>query len=251
MVARILQSDNAMRLSPNHTALSDSNAELIAALKQSLATNDSATDDALLSEDRDEYEITLKLFFTPDTTAESRSEDVARCVDATIEQLKVKSVDLLILAFPGIVLDAEDEEDAFDEASLKDIAKVYQAAQDLVAQGKAKGLGVSEFSAARLKQLYDTAAEYNDAGLPTVNQINLKDCCVMPADLIALAKDRNIKLFTHGDLKEMLPQAQLDDLMVGTDAQTRFTAKWVSKVTCVVKSRGVVEFKGYAAMIES
>jgi glutamate--cysteine ligase regulatory subunit len=239
-----------MRLSPNHAALSNSNLELVAALKQSLVTNGTGQDEPLLSDGREEYEVTLKLFFTPETSAKSRAGYIAQCVETTTSQLHIDTVDLLILAFPGVVLDAEDEADAFDEESLEEIATVYKAGQDLVSQGTVLALGVSEFSARRLEQLYDKAAAYNDQGLPSVDQINLKDCCVMPADLMSFAKDRKVKLFTHGDLKEMLPKAKLDEIMQEVDTKASYTPRWVSKVTCVVKSRGVVDFKGYAAMIE-
>lgn len=248
---RVIRTANIMTSSPNlpmsNSSLKKSNSELVTALKSSIGQN-GPLESQNLKDDRSEYEITVKLFFLPDgasSRGQEPREHIRSAVDEVRKTLGVDSIDLLILSFPEITLDAEDTE-TFEAAELDAIVRIYTAAAELLTSGAVNSLGIAEFSAARLQQLCEVPAIASKSALPTVNQINLKDCCVMPRDLIIYAKKMEIKLFTHGDASNILPVETLKDVLKEDEA----VPVWVCKYTAVVKSRGVIESKGYLVMVQ-
>jgi len=106
-------------------------------------------------------------------------------------------------------------------------------------------LGIAEFGCNRLMRLLPTTRIK-----PAVDQINVRDCCVVPKPLILAAKREGIELLTHNDCEEILEPGAARELL--KEAGMRVTGRgvngrWVVKYTAVVKSRGVVENKGYIA----
>ncbi len=88
----------------------------------------------------------------------------------------------------------------------------------------------------------------------------------MPKPLIVYAKKEGIRLFTHGDESDILPEHTLRSLLStwqkqrwngsGSDGsdesdEERWRPKWVVKYTAVARERGVVESKGYIVMASS
>ena len=57
---------------------------------------------AVLQEDRDQYEITLKLFFLPTAPACERAKYANEALRLVMKELGVSDVDLLIVSFPGM-----------------------------------------------------------------------------------------------------------------------------------------------------
>lgn len=123
-------------------------------------------------------------------------------------------------------------------------------------------LGVAEFGRERLaKFLRQTRVR------PSVDQINVRDCCVVPKPLIVYAKEQKIDLLTHSDCTNILPSGTLREMLghpgddgdgVGVLAKGDgeeglrgdVQAQWVVKYTAVIKDRGVIENKGYFAAAE-
>lgn len=230
-----------MTASPNlpmaNASLKKSNSELVTALRHSVKEMNGARQ--TLKDDRGEYEITAKLFLLPNTDHE-RKGYVKDAMAAILDSLQCDVIDLFILSFPEIVLDAEDS-DTFTPEDLEQLVDLYNSAAEYVSSQQVKSLGVAEFSAARLQQLCD---HQKTSIKPAVNQINLKDCCVMPKDLITYAKNNEIKLFTHGDASNILPASTTQEIL-----QTDQVPGWVCKYTAVAKSRGVIESKGYLVQV--
>ena len=130
-------------------------------------------------------------------------------------------------------------------------------------KGTIRQLGVSEFSSDRLEKLLPEIKVR-----PTVDQINVKDCCVVPKTLIMYAKERGIELLTHNDCTDILPCGVTRDLLGSGEGGAGILAsrsdaggeekglkgdiepQWVIKYTAVVKNRGVVENKGYFAVAQ-
>ncbi|BFZ58013.1 hypothetical protein PYCC9005_005071 [Savitreella phatthalungensis] len=262
----ILRAGQGLPLS--NASLQKSNNELVTALRYAFSTgNKSLTNQnnqppqpqspqngpdptsCKLKDEASEYEITAKIFFTQECKGKCRGEAVEEALQAVNRSLGTDSVDLYILSFPGIALDADDT-DAFDDNELADIIQAYRIGADLQSRGSTRALGIAEFSARKLEQLCDAATQAS-LTQPHVNQINLKDCCVMPRDLVQFAKGRGIKLYTHGDASDMLPAATLNDLLAEykLSEDKHWLPRWVCKFTAVVKSRGVVESKGYVVSI--
>jgi glutamate--cysteine ligase regulatory subunit len=224
-----------------------------------------------LAEPRSSYDITVKLFFLPGIPASRRCEHTKEAIKLVLNELAVDSVDLLIISYPGVSFDAEDEieEDSPDEnestnseesEGIEAQLRSWRVLEDLFEQGTIKQLGLAEFSSDRLGKFLPQVKIR-----PTVDQINVKDCCVVPKDLILYAKEHKIDLLTHNDCTDILPGGTTRELLgPGTRSANIIAARpdagenepglkgdiepqWVIKYTAVVKDRGVVENKGYIA----
>ncbi|EXJ78389.1 glutamate-cysteine ligase regulatory subunit [Capronia coronata CBS 617.96] len=226
-----------------------------------------------LTEPRDSYDVTAKLFFLPSIPSERRCKHTREAIDLVLKELGIDSIDLLIVSYPGVSFDADDEEDGSadeDESAVSDESqgldaqvRTWKVLESLHEQGVISQLGVSEFSSERLSKFLPEVKVR-----PTVDQINVKDCCVVPKSLIMYAKENNIELLTHADCTDILPPGTTRELLgPGKDGAKIIAARpdagpeepglkgdvepqWVIKYTAVVKNRGVIENKGYFAVAQ-
>jgi glutamate--cysteine ligase regulatory subunit len=232
-----------------------------------------------LVEERNQYDITVKLFYLPGIPASRRCAHTREAIDLVLKELHVDSIDLLIVSFPGVSFDADDdsEDDEEDNVSktgsgsggsgsseqaddFDSIVKSWHVLESLVENGKIAQLGIAEFGTDRLaKFLPQTRIR------PSVDQINVRDCCVVPKSLILYAKQEKIQLLTHNDCTDILPRGTTRELLGPGDKSAGILAsspdaadglegdiepQWVVKYTAVVKDRGVIENKGYFARAE-
>lgn len=231
-----------------------------------------------LSEPRESYDITVKLFYLPNIPADRRCVQTREAINLVLKELGTSSIDLLIVSFPGISFDADDEESDLDdplsaptseyeqdaEGAPEDIDTMittWRTLEKLHGDGLVSKLGIAEFGCTRLEKfLPQTKVK------PSVDQINVRDCCVVPKPLILYAKQQQIELLTHNDCTNVLPRGTLREILgsgekgvgvlagEGGDATERLKGdvepQWVVKYTAVVKDRGVVESKGYFAVAE-
>jgi glutamate--cysteine ligase regulatory subunit len=220
-----------------------------------------------LAEERDQYDITVKLFYLPGIPASRRCAHTREAIDLVLKELHVKSIDLLIVSFPGILFDADDDSEEEDnEASsgepddFDSMVQTWHVLESLHDEGMIAQLGVAEFGSERLARfLPHTKVK------PSVDQINLKDCCVVPKSLILYAKQEQIQLLTHNDCNDILPVGTTRELLGPSEKGAGILAsspdaddgiqgdvepQWVVKYTAVVKDRGVVENKGYFALAD-
>ena len=221
-----------------------------------------------LAEERDQYDITVKLFYLPGIPASRRCAHTREAIDLVLKELHVKSIDLLIVSFPGILFDADDESEEEDNGSngepddFDSMVQTWRVLESLHEQGMIAQLGVAEFGCDRLARfLPHTQVK------PSVDQINLKDCCVVPKSLILYAKQEQIQLLTHNDCHDILPVGTTRELLgpaeksagagilasspdANDGIQGDVEPQWVVKYTAVVKDRGVVENKGYFALAD-
>ncbi|KAI1626151.1 glutamate-cysteine ligase regulatory subunit [Exophiala viscosa] len=226
-----------------------------------------------LSEPRDSYDVTVKLFFLPGIPSSRRCKHTREAIDLVLKELGIGSVDLLIVSYPGVTFDADDEEDVSadeDESADSDESegldaqvRTWRVLESLHDQGVISQLGVSEFSSQRLSKFLPEVQVR-----PTVDQINVKDCCVVPKSLIMYAKENKIELLTHADCMDILPPGTTRELLgpgrdgagiLAANAEVRpeepglkgdIEPQWVVKYTAVVKNRGVIENKGYFALAQ-
>jgi glutamate--cysteine ligase regulatory subunit len=104
-----------------------------------------------------------------------------------------------------------------------------------------KSLGIAEFGILRLGSFLPHIDIH-----PSIDQINLRDCCDVPTDLLEYTKKAGIKLMPHMDEDDPLPGATLQQVLDELDVKERVTdLRWVAKYTAIVKERGVVENKGF------
>ena len=228
-----------------------------------------------LAEPRDSYDITAKLFFLPGIPVSRRCRHTKDAIDLVLKELGVESIDLLIVSYPGISFDADDdgeEELSVDEddsgnsdesQGLDAQVKTWRVLESLHEQGTIAQLGLSEFSSERLDKFLPEVKIR-----PSVDQINVRDCCVVPKTLIVYAKEHNIQLLTHADCTDILPPGTTRELLgpggkgagilaARPDASNAESGlkgdiepQWVIKYTAVVKNRGVIENKGYFAVAQ-
>lgn len=244
-------------------------------------------DQSGLLEEREQYDITVKLFYLPGAPMDKREVQTREAVKLVLKELRMPSIDLLIISFPGIYFD--EEEDCPDKLStrgpvesdpepLESQIKSWQTLEALHNEGIVRKLGIAEFGHERLQSFLDSTTIR-----PSVDQINLRDCCSVPKPLLALAKSQHVELLVHNDTSNILPKGTVRDLLgsgpqgAGVLADPTKTGEkrkslhdeattngisesdglqgevqplWVVKYTAVVKNRGVVENKGYFAVAE-
>ena len=221
-----------------------------------------------LAEERSQYDITVKLFFLSDISSSNRSRHAQEAVELVLQELHVPSIDLLIVSFPGVSFDADDEGDqegseCRDSGKAEDIdsmIETWRALEKLHSEGIALQIGVSEFGSDRLQKFLPKSRTR-----PSVDQINVRDCCVVPKSLILYAKQEKIELLTHNDCTNILPRGTVRELLgsgeksagvlAGPEEDSRglkgeVEPQWVVKYTAVVHDRGVIENKGYFAAAE-
>lgn len=231
-----------------------------------------------LSEPRESYDITVKLFYLPNVPADTRCVQTREAIDLVLKELGTSSIDLLIVSFPGISFDADDEDSDLDDPpsaptsdidagdgegapeDMETIVTTWHTLETLHEEGLVAKLGIAEFGCSRLEKFLPRTKVK-----PSVNQINVRDCCVVPKPLILYARQQKIELLTHNDCTNVLPRGTLRDILGSSDKGVGVLAgdkddgerlrgevqpQWVVKYTAVVKDRGVVESKGYFAVAE-
>ncbi|MCJ1374356.1 hypothetical protein MMC20_005588 [Loxospora ochrophaea] len=220
-----------------------------------------------LAEERSQYDITVKLFYLPRESVSERCRHTKDAVALVLKELHVSSVDLLIVSFPGVSFDADDEddeddndEDRIDADDFESMVTTWRTLEDLHSNGIVAQVGLAEFGSERLRKFLPRTNVR-----PSVDQINVRDCCVVPKSLILFAKQEKIELLTHNDCTNILPEGTVRELLgtgergVGVLAglgdssnglKGEIEPQWVVKYTAVVRDRGVIENKGYFAMAE-
>jgi len=218
-----------------------------------------------LFEERSEYDITVKLFFLPSTRTSQSSLHTQEAISLVLKELHVPSIDLLIVSFQGVSFDADDDEDEDLEGDqnqetkhLNDMIETWRTLEELHAKGVVAQIGLAEFGSERLRKFLPRTKVR-----PSVDQINVRDCCVVPKSLILYAKQEKIELLTHNDCTNILPKGTVRDLLGSGDEGIYLLTEspkgsdelcgevepqWVVKYTAVIRDRGVIENKGYFAM---
>ncbi|KAH7380433.1 hypothetical protein DE146DRAFT_761164 [Phaeosphaeria sp. MPI-PUGE-AT-0046c] len=234
-----------------------------------------------LTEPRESYDITVKLFYLPNIPADRRCAQTREAIELVLKELGASCIDLLIVSFPGISFDADDEDSDFEDPpsapqsasendggcmeaevppeDIETMITTWRSLEKLQEQGLVTRLGIAEFGVTRLSKFLEQTKTN-----PSVNQINVRDCCVVPKPLIIYAKQQKIELLTHNDCTNILPRGTLRQILgsegggsgvlAGKDNEDGLKGdvepQWVVKYTAVVKDRGVVENKGYFAVAE-
>lgn len=246
-----------------------------------------------LKEDRSGYDVTAKLFYLVSQSSvdsSTRAEYTEDALGMVRDVLGTDTVDLCIVSFPGVYFDANDEASgAIDDGSggdtvaqqdeTKSILETYAILEKLVRDGRIGRIGLSEFGTARLAKLFAGLEQQQQDKepisriRPRVVQINVRDCCVVPKELILYAKRQGIELLTHNDCADVLTKEEIErvveeggvwdalwehepSLSMPEDGVTlhnpspkprpcfELFPQWVIKYTAVVRDRGVVENKG-------
>lgn len=226
-----------------------------------------------LVEPRESYDITVKLFYLPRIPPSRRCQHTKEAISLVLEELGVNSVDLLIVSFPGISFNVDEEGEQETSCSDSDsgsegtadgmdtLTCTWRTLEALHEKGTIAQLGLAEFGSERLAKFLPEVRIK-----PSVDQINVKDCCVVPESILSLSRRENIELLTHNDCTDILPRGTTRELLgqgengagvlaASADADDSglkgdIEPQWVVKYTAVVKDRGVIENKGYFAVAQ-
>lgn len=217
-----------------------------------------------LLEEATQYEITVKLFLLPNTSVDGRAQYVKEALGLVRKELGIETIDLLIVSFPGMSFEGNCEWEAdkinAQQGNLEEEIATWKVFEDLHQQGLVKQLGVAEFGSEKLGAFIKRTTIR-----PSINQINLKNCCNVPPPLKKLAEAEGVELHVHSDCTDILPRGTLRELLshgpqgAGVLADPANNAvgltgeiipQWVVRYTAIVHNRGVIENKGYFAGAE-
>ncbi|KAK3087720.1 hypothetical protein FSP39_009591 [Pinctada imbricata] len=179
---------------------------------------------------RGDLKITLKFFMCrllePAT--------ITKAIEIALKEMDVDFIETVLLSFP----DFED-----GALTLENIQPYWKVLEKLVEDEVVLALGISDLDKCLLEQLYDWAQIK-----PTINQVNLESCCVMPKDLTEYAKQKDIQLLTHNDPKDILSDSKLQNIIASSstdkDAEN-WMMQWVIRYAVLVKCRGIIKTKAY------
>ncbi|KAM7200116.1 glutamate-cysteine ligase modifier subunit [Rhypophila sp. PSN 637] len=215
-----------------------------------------------LQEEATQYDITVKIFFLPNTSPAERSQYAKEALDLVLKELQVLEINLLVVSFPGMSFEGDcsweaDKQNAHQGNDEEEFA-TWPAIEDLQRRRLVKKLGIAEFGSEKLGRFLKRVQIR-----PSVNQINIKNCCDVPPPLIKLAKAEGIELLVHSDTTDILSKGTLRELLgpglqgagiladpgseTSKGLKGELTPQWVVKYTAVVRDRGVIENKGYFA----
>ncbi|XP_061723929.1 glutamate--cysteine ligase regulatory subunit [Cydia pomonella] len=139
--------------------------------------------------------------------------------------------------------DADSEADARKcEAILPGIKVLWAVLEDYVKNGRVNQLGVADVGGGCLYKLHAWAKVK-----PTIAQINLASCCVVPPSLHAFCRANDVQLLTHADPPDLLSLAAVKTLSeagVCAGAGCR-RLDWCARYQVHIKCRGVLALKGY------
>ncbi|XP_065371379.1 glutamate--cysteine ligase regulatory subunit [Calliphora vicina] len=193
---------------------------------------------------RNEISIGVKLFLN-----KSSKQGVEEAVSALMHILKVEHVDNLVLAYHPLETASKALPETPDvtstvsytgdlkwskrnEKSLDVLKDLWQVLQDFNEKKKICQLGIADLDCDALTELHRNARVP-----PTINQINLANCCVVPPELKEFCTQHDIQLLTHGD-----PEILIND---ENFIIPNYTVDWSLRYQIHVRCRGVLTAKGY------
>ncbi|CAK1543439.1 unnamed protein product [Leptosia nina] len=136
-------------------------------------------------------------------------------------------------------MEADSDADAMKcEAILPGIKTLWAVLEDYVKDGRVLQLGVADVGGGCLYKLHGWAKVK-----PSIAQINLASCCVVPPSLHTFCKANDVQLLTHADPPDLLSVAALktlSDAGIGCN-----NLDWCARYQVHIKCRGVLALKGY------
>lgn len=136
---------------------------------------------------------------------------------------------------------------------MEKIKNIWYTLEEYAKNKKVLQIGLSDVEENVFRIIYEWATIK-----PSIIQINLATCCVVPPTLQAFCKEKEVQLLTHSDpngkyfknyclgllliflVAEILPEDSL-----GTVFGTKLILNWVVRFLVHIKCRGVLATKGY------
>ncbi|XP_050671539.1 glutamate--cysteine ligase regulatory subunit [Leptidea sinapis] len=187
---------------------------------------------------RTDYIENVILAYNPDTQHKGEDRDGAETMTAFSKASPI-SLSSNVGRMVSTELEADSEADARKcEAILPGIQVLWEVLENYVKDGRVQQLGVADVGGGCLYKLHAWARVK-----PTIAQINLASCCVVPPSLHAFCKTNDVQLLTHADPPDLLSVAAmktLSDAGIGCN-----NLDWCARYQVHIKCRGVLALKGY------
>lgn len=120
------------------------------------------------------------------------------------------------------------------DQGVAELMLLYKTLEQYAQKQQIKQLGIADLDANALEKLHNSAEVQ-----PTIAQVNLANCCVVPADLQEFCKEHELVLNTHSDPELLLREEQFTGLAPG------YSIDWALRYQVHVRCRGVLTAKGY------
>ncbi|XP_023723559.1 glutamate--cysteine ligase regulatory subunit isoform X2 [Cryptotermes secundus] len=180
------------------------------------------------SEERKGLKVSVKVFISS-----LKKEALVEALDSVFAALQTSCIESVVLAYPC---------KAVASLLLSGLKELWLVLEEYVQQQKLISIGVSDVETDVFIALYNWAKVK-----PSIIQINLASCCVVPPALQVFTKEHDVQLLTHSDPFEILPRAALNELF-GSEADNGMNSvelHWALRFQVHVKCRGVLSSKGY------
>lgn len=103
--------------------------------------------------------------------------------------LKIAAAHNVIIAY-----NAKQEVEGQQNVCLEKLKNFWKVLEELVLSGKVAQIGVADVEESAFRSLYEWAKIK-----PSIIQINLATCCVVPPTLQTFCKENDVQLLTHSD----------------------------------------------------
>lgn len=171
---------------------------------------------------REEYFVTTKVW-----NADQGYESTLKAIDTSLEKLGFSYVDLYLVHWPTASEDLSE--------SINKRAETWRAMEEILASGKAKAIGVSNFTIKHLKEMENYANI-----MPAVNQVEFHPC-LYQKELLSYCKEKNITLVAyspllHGEKMDTEPFTNISKRYNKTPAQVMLRWSLQHGVVIIPKS---------------
>lgn len=182
-------------------------------------------------EEKDELKISAKIFITS-----GKAAALIEAIDTLFSSLDNKEIDSLVLSYYNNSDDVEKND------QLNSLNELWPILENTVQKGKVLRIGVSDVDTDVFISLYQ-----NSKIKPSIVQINLSTCCVVPPQLQEFTKQNDVQLLTHSDPQDVLPDESLQSVLkpMLDEGEQLFKVYWSTRFLVHVKCRGVLASKGY------
>ncbi|XP_055535723.1 glutamate--cysteine ligase regulatory subunit [Wyeomyia smithii] len=192
---------------------------------------------------RTDIKIGAKIFLTHYSEA-----GLTEAVETLFETLNVSYLDNVILAYHpraanssgdgemnGEVKEGVIEWAVGSDNAVGNLKKLWSTLEKYAKVCKIGQLGIADLDVESLETLYEGSTVH-----PSITQINLAACCVVPPQLQKYCGEQDIQLLTHSDPQDLLPHQVLSELELGA-----YRATWTTRYQVHIKCRGVLAAKGF------
>ncbi|KAF2883563.1 hypothetical protein ILUMI_22627 [Ignelater luminosus] len=176
-----------------------------------------------------DLKIGLKVFIGSDN-----EQYLIEALEKAFTSLNINSVHNVIIAY-------HEKQNEGQNDIIGKIKNIWKTLESYARDKKIFQIGLSDIEENAFRSIYDWADVK-----PSIIQINLATCCVVPPTLQAFCKDNEVQLLTHSDPNEILPESSIESVF-----GIQLKLKWALRFLVHIKCRGVLTTKGYLVSLSN